>query len=199
MKTKITLMLIAAAASACAQNPSTGDQGRIGIFLGPLGGSTTITLTGMNYHCESKQGGGGNGPTGKFDDCKGIPVIVLEDSAGECWSFLPYNQLLVHRKDKDGDPRDVEIEWQLQQTDRFKFDTGNRGIDLKPTKQTMAGPVVNPEANHYSRQSPSEKKITWTLKGNAQIDFKFDHDAQVVRSADGHLCKKVDPLITNAD
>lgn len=198
MKGIFAFALVAAASTAFAQ-PSRGIQESAGILVRSMGSSTTITLTGLDYHCESKQGSGSHGPTGKYDDCTGIPVVVLEDGGGECWSFLPYNRLVVHRKDKTGTARDVDIEWQLQQTDRFKFDTSKPGIDLKPTPQTSTGSAIDPQPNYYVQQSVTDKKIKWRLKGNAGIDFKFDHDAQVIRTADNHACLKVDPLITNAD
>lgn len=194
------LMFIAAgaAASAFAQNRATDGPGRAGIFRSASDGS--ITLLDMDLNCESKKGTANSGPTGKYDSCSDIPVVVLESPNGsQCWSHLPYNRLVVHRNDKGGNPRDVVIEWQLLQTDRFKFDTSKRGIDLKPTQQNSTGPKIDPEKDHFADLNVSEKRIKWKLNGKAPIGFKFDHDAQVIRKADNLLCTAIDPLITNAD
>ena len=86
------LMFIAAGAvaSAFAQNRATDSPGRAGIFRSATDGS--ITLLDMDLNCESKQPSGSSGPTGKYDSCSNIPVIVLESPDGsQCWSHLPYN------------------------------------------------------------------------------------------------------------
>jgi hypothetical protein len=194
----LTFIVAGAAATAFAQSRATDFPGRAGIFSSAADGS--ITLLDMDLNCESKQGGGSAGPTGKHDSCSDIPVIVLESTNGsQCWSHLPYNRLVVHRKNKGGNPRDVVIEWHLLQTDRFKFDTSKRGIDLKPTKQNSTGPDIDPEKDHYADRNVSEKRIKWKLNGTAPKDFKFGHDAQVIRKADNLPCTAIDPLITNAD
>lgn len=198
---KMWKVLGLAALSACSSVVGQGrDDSQGGTTVLRLAADGSISFKGLEFHCEGKQGGGGGGPTGKFDDCSDIPVVILESAdLSKCWTLLPYNKLVVHRKDKNGTPRDVVIEWRLLQTDRFAFDTGKRGIDLKRTPQGPIGVPVDPEANHYADLNVSAKRIKWKLKGGAPIGFVFDHDAQVVRIRDNLACTAIDPLITNAD
>lgn len=146
----------------------------------------TLSLTEGDFHC-AEPPPAPNLPT--YEDCVGIPIIVLVKPSGGCLALVPYVNLIVHTGGKR-----TKVVWKIRGNAEYRFDS-TKGIAL--TKVPGTTDPTEPTDIYDSRLNQNDR-YKWEVKPAATRNKKFAHVANVIDGV-GRPCEWADPVIVNTD
>lgn len=124
---------------------------------------------------------------GRYPDCNGIPVVVLDNPKGGCIAVIPYANLIIHSQKKR-----TRVVWQITGGSDYEFDRSQDGIPLFKSKTDPTLPSRN-----YDRKQHQGDKWKWELHEEALYPKTFYHFANVVDKRTGTACEPIDPGMIN--